>query len=88
MSTIDISKAPERHKWTLKLEGEETTAERNVRLCKEIALYLFALGIGITFVVIAVRIATDPAASADDRKWAFAAFTSIGSGVLGYLLKR
>jgi hypothetical protein len=88
VSEIDLNNPPTGHKWKVSLDGAETIAERNVRLGKEIAIFGFALGLAVTFVVLAVNIVVDPNASADDKKWAFAAFTSIGSGVLGYLLKR
>ena len=44
MSTIDLNSPPPNHKYTVSVGPEETRGERNVRLFKDLALFVVAIG--------------------------------------------
>ncbi len=63
-------------------------SERNVRLFKDVALFL----VGIAFIGILVWICLDtlksPSASAEEKKWAMSTITAAAGGVIGYLVRK
>lgn len=44
MSTIDLDKPPPNHKYNVSIEREETSAEHGIRLFKDVALFVVAIG--------------------------------------------
>jgi hypothetical protein len=43
VSTIDLNTPPPNHKYRVSVEREETEGERNVRLFKDVAIFLVAI---------------------------------------------
>lgn len=44
MNTIDLDSPPPNHKYSVSVEREETASELRVRLFKDVALFVVALG--------------------------------------------
>lgn len=86
MSTIDLSQLPPTA--SLKIEREETNAERYVRLGKDVALFAVALVFVGIMVWLCVRTLLSATATADDRKWAMSLLTGSTGGIIGYLLRK
>jgi hypothetical protein len=70
LSTIDLNTPPPNHKYTVSVEREETAGERQVRLFKDVALFVVAIAFVALVVWFCFATPTSPAASADEKKWA------------------
>lgn len=86
MSLIDLSQPPPNHKYNVSVEREETQAERNVRLFKDVALFLTALV--LVGVITWLCISALSSGSADERRWAQSLLTALAGGLVGYLVRR
>lgn len=63
-------------------------AERNVRLFKDVAVFLVALGFVVIIAWICVATIQSASASADAQKWAMSILTAITGGIVGYLVRK
>lgn len=88
MSTIDLDKPPPNHRFQVTIEREETIAERRVRLFKELALFLLAIGFVATIAWICFRTLASAEAPAEEKKWAMSVLSAATGGIIGYLLRR
>jgi hypothetical protein len=75
-------------KWSISLEEEEHPADRSMRIAREVALLLVALGIVGAICFYAWETLHSPNASQDAQKWAFATLTGLASAVVTYLFKK
>jgi hypothetical protein len=85
-NTIDLNNPPDGHNYSVSIEPSETDIERNVRLFKDVVLFLAAVitvGLILTFCFYTLLETTS---SADDKKWAMSVLTGASGGILGYLI--
>lgn len=88
MSVLDLNNPPPQHQFRIGVEREETTAERNVRLFKDVTLFLLAAGFVALMVWLCYRTVTSPTASAEEQKWAMSMLWAATGGIVGYLVRR
>ncbi len=88
MSTIDLNTPPPNHKYSVTIDREETAAERNVRLFKDVMLFLAALGFVVLITYLCFSTLSSSVASADEKKWAMSILTAIAGGLVGYLVRK
>ena len=84
MSSIDLNNLPPNHRFKASVEREETEAERNVRLGKEVVV--FALAAAIYY--LAFVTATSPTATPEEKKWAMSVLSAGAAGLVGYLVRK
>lgn len=70
MSTIDLNTPPPNHKYSVSVEREETAGERGVRLFKDVALFVAALGFVVLIAWLCYSTLSSSAATAEEKKWA------------------
>lgn len=86
MSTIDLNNPPTGLKVTL--EPEESRAERNIRLGKDLVLFamcILSLG-AIGWVCLATLLSQT--AGSEEKKWAMSILSAIAGGFIGYVVKK
>lgn len=88
MSTIDLNAPPPNHKFNVSVEREETDGERRVRLFKDVALFVVALGFVALVVWLCFSTLTSTTASADEKKWAMSVLSAAAGGIIGYLVRK
>lgn len=88
MSTIDLNTPPPNHKYSVSVEREETDGERGVRLFKDVALFVMALGFVMLMAWLCYATLHDPTASADAKKWAMLILSAATGGIIGYLVRK
>ena len=88
MSTIDLSKPPPHHQFDVAITREETASERNVRLFKDVALFVTALVFVALVVWLCYATLTATSASADEKKWAMSVLSGATGGIIGYLVRK
>ena len=88
MSTIDLNAPPPDHVFSISVERQESTAERNVRLFKEVLLFLVAICFVVAIAIVCFRTVWSGTASADEKKWAMSVLSAAAGGIVGYLVKR
>jgi hypothetical protein len=88
VSTLDFSNPPPHHQYKVSIEREESTADRRVRLFKDVTLFLVAIGFAATIAFICVRTITSADAPAEEKKWAMSVLSAATGGIIGYLLRR
>lgn len=88
MSTIDLNNPPPNHNYKVVVEREESAAERNVRLIKDIVLFLVAVSFVCLIVWVCFDTLRDAAASAEEKKWAMSILSAATGGIVGYLVRR
>ena len=59
-----------------------------MRLFKDIALFLVALGFVVTIAFVCVRTLYDAARTADEKKWAMSVLSAAAGGIVGYLVRK
>ena len=69
MSSIDLNNVPPHHRYSVSLEREETEAERNVRLAKDLGVYLLAAVFVSAIYYLAFITATSATATPEEKKW-------------------
>ena len=87
MSTIDLNNPPPNHKFAVSIDREESLAERNVRLFKDVALFLLAAGF-VVAIVVYCWLTLMSEASAEEKKWAMSILTAAAGGMIGYLVRK
>ncbi|MGE0151958.1 MAG: hypothetical protein AB7R90_05020 [Reyranellaceae bacterium] len=88
MSTIDLNNPPPNHKYSVSVEREETVGERCVRLFKEVALFVVAIGFVSLIVWFCYSTLTSGAAMPEEKKWAMSILSAAAGGLIGYLVRR
>ena len=88
MSTIDLNTPPPNHKFNVSVEREETNGERNVRLFKDVSLFLVALAFVSLVVWLCFSTLTSASASPDEKKWAMSVLSAATGGIIGYLVRK
>lgn len=88
MSTIDLDSPPPNHKYSVSVEREETAGERKVRLFKDVALFVVALGFVVLVVVLCYSTLSSSTAAAEEKKWAMSVLSAATGGIIGYLVRK
>lgn len=88
MSTIDLNTPPPNHTYSVSVEREETTGERNVRLFKDVTLFVVAISFVVLVVWLCYSTLQDSNASADAKKWAMSLLSAATGGIVGYLVRK
>ena len=88
MSTIDLNAPPPNHKFSVSVEREETNGERNVRLFKDVALFLVAIGFVVLIASLCYGTLVSSTATADEKKWAMSVLSAATGGIIGYLVRK
>ena len=70
------------------MEREETLGELRVRLFKDVALFVVAIGFVIVVVGLCLATLRSPEASAEEKKWAMSVISAATGGIIGYLVKK
>lgn len=88
MSIIDLNNPPANHHYSLAVNREETIAERNVRLGKEVVVFTLAAVFVSVIYWLAFNTATSPTAQLDEKKWALSVLSAGAAGLVGYLVRK
>lgn len=88
MSTIDLNSPPPNHKYSVSVEREETAGERKVRLFKDVALFVVAVGFVVMVVWLCYGTLSSGTASAEEKKWAMSVLSAATGGIIGYLVRK
>ncbi len=88
MSTLDLNNPPPNHHYTVKVDREETPGERGVRLFKDVAFFLVAIGFVVVIAGLCVWTVTSKETSAEEKKWAMSVLSAAAGGVIGYLVRK
>lgn len=87
-NSIDLNSPPPNHNYSIKVDPKETDAERNVRLFKDVALFLVALGFVALLAVLCYGTLTSNTATPEEKKWAMSIISGAAGGIIGYLLRK
>jgi hypothetical protein len=88
VSTIDLNNPPPNHRYRVSVDREETRAERNVRLVKELGVFLFACVFVGGIYSLAYSTVTSPSSSDDEKKWAMSVLSAGAAGLIGYMVRK
>ena len=88
MNTIDLDRPPSGHRLDVKISPDEAAGERQVRLFKDVPLFLMAAGFVILIIVFCFLTVTSVAASVDEKKWAMLVLSAAAAGLIGYLIRK
>lgn len=88
MNTIDLDSPPPNHKYSVSVEREETTGERYVRLFKDVALFVVAIGFVMLIVWLCYSTLSSSTALAEEKKWAMSVLSAATGGIIGYLVRK
>jgi len=88
VSTIDLNNPPPNHRYRVSVDREETRAERNVRLVKEMGVFLFAAVFVGGIYWVAFNTVTSTSAGADEKKWAMSVLSAGAAGLVGYMVRK
>ena len=86
MSSIDLNNLPPNHRFKASVEREETEAERNVRLAKDLGIFVLAAVFVSAIYYLAFVTATSATATPEEKKWAMSVLSAGAAGLVGYLV--
>ncbi|TAN47201.1 MAG: hypothetical protein EPN21_18170 [Methylococcaceae bacterium] len=88
MSHIDLNQPPPNHTFSISVDREETEGERRVRLFKDVALFVVALGFVMLIVWLCYSTLVSNAATPEEKKWAMPVLSAATGGIIGYLVRK
>jgi hypothetical protein len=88
VSNIDLNNPPPNHHYTLSVNREESLAERNVRLTKELLVSLLAAVFVGGIYWLAYNTVTSATATPEEKKWAMSVLSAGAAGLVGYLVRK
>lgn len=88
MSHIDLNQPPPNHTFSVSVDREETDGERRVRLFKDVALFVTALGFVMMVAGLCYSTLMSATASAEEKKWAMSVLSAATGGIIGYLIRK
>lgn len=88
MTSIDLSGPPADHHYILRMERTERASELGVRLFKDVALFVVAVGFVAVIGWLCVEAIRSPDSSAEEEKWAMSVLSGAAGGIVGYLVRR
>ncbi|MCQ8102827.1 hypothetical protein NP590_01815 [Methylomonas sp. SURF-2] len=88
MNHIDLNQPPPNHTFKVSVDREETDGERRVRLFKDVALFVVALGFVVMIAGLCYATLLSTTASAEEKKWAMSILSATAGGLVGYLIRK
>ena len=88
MSSIDLNSPPPNHKFTVSIDREETAGERRVRLFKDIALFVVAIGFVVVIGWLCFTTLLSASGTPEEKKWAMSILSAAAGGIVGYLVRK
>jgi hypothetical protein len=88
VNQIDLNNPPPNHTYKVNIDRDETDGERRVRLFKDLALFVVALGFVLLVGWLCYSTLTSLTASADEKKWAMSIISATAGGLVGYLIRK
>ncbi|MBF4989219.1 hypothetical protein [Methylophilus sp. 14] len=88
MSKIDLNTPPPNHQYKVSVEREESIPERNVRLFKDVVLFLMAIVFVGLLVWFCFYTLISKSADAEAQKWAMSILSAAAGGMVGYLVRK
>lgn len=85
---LDLQSPPAGHSFKVSVEPKEATADRNVRLFKDVVVFLLAVGFVLLIVWLCVSTVVPPGAQAEETKWAMSILSPAAGGLIGYLIRK
>jgi hypothetical protein len=76
------------HNFKISLDPGEATADRHVRLSKDVVLFVLAVGFVLVTVRFCIATMLSPAARDEEKKWAMSILSAAAGGMIGYLIGR
>ena len=87
-SNIDLNSPPPNHKFSVSVEREEAREELRVRLFKEVALFVVALGFVVLIAWLCLDTLRSATATGDEKKWAMSVLSAAAGGIVGFLVRK
>lgn len=87
-NTLDFSNPPANHTFNVVVEPEEKDGERYVRLFKDVALFLVAIGFVVLIVILCYSTLVSTTATPEEKKWAMSVLSAATGGIIGYLVRK
>ncbi|QDA36073.1 hypothetical protein E4191_18255 (plasmid) [Paracoccus liaowanqingii] len=85
---IDLSNPAAGHNYKVSVQPDESRAERNIRLFKDVVLFLSAIAfIGFIAWFCIVTLIT-PGQPPESQRWAQSVLSAAAGGLTGYLIRR
>ncbi len=88
MSTIDLNAPPPNHKFSVSVEREETVGERNVRLFKDVTLFIVAVLFVMLIAWLCYSTLASSSTTVEEKKWAMSVLSAATGGIIGYLVRK
>jgi heme/copper-type cytochrome/quinol oxidase subunit 4 len=85
---FDFKTPPSDHKYKFSVEPNEATADRNVRLFKDVVVFLLAVGFVLLIVWLCITTVVSSSAQAEEKKWAMSILSAAAGGLIGYLIRK
>jgi hypothetical protein len=87
-NSIDLNSPPPNHNYSIKVDPKETDGDRMVRLFKDVALFLVAIGFVILLAVLCYSTLTSSTTTPEEKKWAMSIISGAAGGIIGYLIRK
>jgi hypothetical protein len=87
-NSIDLNSPPPNHNYNIKVDPKETDGDRAVRLFKDVALFLVAIGFVILLAVLCYGTLTSSTTTPEEKKWAMSILSGAAGGIIGYLIRK
>lgn len=87
-NSIDLNRPPPDHNYSIKVDPKETDGDRAVRLFKDLALFLVAIGFVILLAVLCYGALTSGTTTPEEKKWAMSIISGAAGGIIGYLIRK
>lgn len=87
-NSINLNSPPPDHNYSIKVDPKETDGDRAVRLFKDVALFLVAIGFVVLIAILCYGTLTSSATTAEEKKWAMSIISGAAGGIIGYLIRK
>lgn len=88
MSHIDLNQPPPNHTFNVSINRDEADGERRVRLFKDVALFVVALGFVVMVASLCYSTLMSATTSEEEKKWAMSVLSAATGGIIGYLIRK
>jgi hypothetical protein len=76
------------HEYKFSHEPREPAADPNVRLFKDVVVFLLAVGFVLLIVWLCVSTVISTSAQPEEKKWAMSILSAAAGGIIGYLIRK
>lgn len=87
-NSIDLNSPPPNHNYNIKVDPKEADGDRVVRLFKDVALFLVAIGFVVLLAVLCYGTLTSSTTTPEEKKWAMSIISGAAGGIIGYLIRK